>query len=204
MSDLGLRSPTGGRDWVNDMDPFRLHTNIRRTVQSQIGNLVTADGDDYPVYHDWSWADPDDARDGSSADGDVAWVETVFVFEGAGRRSFSLLQADIFSRIGEPGGAEGDPFGMRVGAIADSLESIFSGLRPDGAMRAFFDIQDFADPAAPLDTGVCMVCQNSDGSFGMAEERKRTPVENSLRRVTLTWRFRLKQDAAGQSAFYTD
>ena len=186
------------------MDPFRLHANIRRTIQTMVGNTVTVDAVQYPIYHDYSWADPDDARAGVAHDGEVAWVETVFINEGAGRRAFSLFQLDVFSRVGAPGDPDGDPFGMRAEAISDQLESIFSGIHAGGVMRAFFDVQDFSDPAAPVSTGVCMQCQNSRGDYGLAEDRKRLPVENSLRRVTLTMRFRLKQDAAGPSAFYTD
>ena len=93
---------------------------------------------------------------------------------------------------------------MRAEAIADSLEGVFSGIHAGGVLRAFMRIQNYANPAAPVETSEYMLCQNSRGDFGMVEERKRTAVENSLRRVTLTWRFRLKQDAAGPAAFYTD
>lgn len=181
----------------------RRHTNIRRTIQVALGNVVTLGGVTYPIYHDYSFADPSDARGGPNHQADRLWVETAFITQQAGRRLFSLVEANVFSRVGGEGEAGGDPFGVRIGGVADELEGIFSGLTADGNQLGYLEISDFADPANPVATGEHLVCQNSRGDFGLVEERKRFPTDSELRRITLTWRFRTIQDAAGAAAFYT-
>ena len=79
------------------MDASRLSTNIRRSIQVEIGNTVQYGGVDYPVYHDYSFADPDDAANTEAPSPNDAWVETQTISQGAGRRSFTLLQMDVFS-----------------------------------------------------------------------------------------------------------
>ena len=43
----------------------RKWTNIRRSIQTKIGNFVTVDGYDAPVFYDYYYADPDGNRTGS-------------------------------------------------------------------------------------------------------------------------------------------
>lgn len=186
------------------MDASRFSTNIRRTIQVMIGNTVTYNGVDYPIYHDYSFADPDDANDINNPSPNDAWVETVTLSQGAGRRAFTLLQMDIFSKVGGRGEASGDPFGMRAETIADSLESIFSGIDVNGGYRSCFAVNDYSDVNNPVSTNRRILCQNSNGDVGMPQERVRSPSEDGLRRIILTYRFRLLQDAAGPAAFYTD
>lgn len=182
---------------------YRKETNIRRSIQVVIGNTVTFGGVNFSVYHDYAFADPDDARGGPAHTAQRAWVETATIFQGAGRRGFSLFEANVYSRIGAEGEADGDPFGLRAEGIADEMESVFTGTTPAGAQRGCLQVMDFVNPAVPVGTSEMMVCQNSRGDVGEIEQRARPPVEKDLRRVTLTWRFRLVQDAAGPAAFYT-
>ena len=186
------------------MDASRVSTNIRRTIQVKIGNTVSYGGASYPIYHDYSFADPDDANDVITSNPNDAWVETVTLAQGAGRRSFTLLQIDIFSKIGGRGEASGDPFGIRAESIADSLESIFSGINDIGGYKSCFEVKDYSDVNNPTSTDRQILCQNSNGDMGMPQERVRSSSEDGLRRIILTYRFRLLQDAAGQAAFYTD
>jgi len=186
------------------MDASRLSTNIRRSIQVEIGNTVQYGGVDYPVYHDYSFADPDDAANTEAPSPNDAWVETQTISQGAGRRSFTLLQMDVFSKVGGEGEASGDPFGMRADSLTDSLESIFSGLNGTGCFKAYLKVKDYADVNNPVETDRNIICQNSAGDLGMCEERVRKPSEDGLRRIILTYRFRLLQDAAGPAAFYKD
>ncbi len=186
------------------MDPSRFSTNLRRTIQVKIGNTVQFNGVDYPIYHDYSFADPDDAMDTENPSPNDAWVETYTVSQTAGRRGFTLLQIDIFSKVGGEGEASGDPFGLRADSIADSIESIFSGIDVNGELRSHIRVNDYADVNNPSATDRYILCQNSRGDLGVCEERSRKPSEDGLRRIILTYRFRLMQDAAGHAAFYTD
>ena len=186
------------------MDASRFSTNIRRTIQVLIGTTVQYSAVDYPIYHDYSFADPDDAADTENPSPNDAWVETYTLSQGAGRRSFTMLQLDIFSIIGGKGEASGDPFGLRAESIADSIESIFSGVDVDGCMRSHITVNDYSDVNNPASTDRVILCQNSRGDVGGCEERSRKPSEEGLRRIILTYRFRLLQDAAGPAAFYID
>jgi len=186
------------------VEASRFSTNIRRTIQVLIGNTVQHNGVDYPIYHDYSFADPDDAMDTENPSPNDAWVETVTLSQSAGRRGFTLLQMDIFSKVGGQGEASGDPFGMRAESIADSLESIFSGIGGNGKLRSYIPVNDYADVNNPVETDRWILCQNSRGDLGVCEDRTRKPSEDGLRRIIITYRFRLLQDAAGPAAFYTD
>jgi hypothetical protein len=186
------------------VDASRFSTNIRRSIQVLMGNLVEINGVDYPIYHDYSFADPDDAADTNNPSPNDAWIETVTLSQTAGRRGFTLLQLDIFSKIGGEGEAAGDPFGLRADAMADAMESIFSGIGANCSLRSYIRVNDYADVNNPVATDRFILGQNSAGDVGVCEERTRKPSEDGLRRIILTYRFRLLQDAAGPAAFYTD
>tara|TARA_B100000927_G_scaffold278034_1_gene260234 strand:- start:1459 stop:2019 length:561 start_codon:yes stop_codon:yes gene_type:complete len=186
------------------MDASRTSKNIRITIQDKIGNDVTVDGITYPIYHNYVFADPDDKRSPDARTQSPAWVESTFVSQTAGRRGFSLLQLDVFSKVGGESEDDNDPFGMRAEDIADALEDLFSGLNNQGRHKSRFHVKNYQNPFNPIDTGVCMLCKNSRGDLGMVEERRISSSEEGLRRITITMRFQLLQDASGPAAFYID
>ena len=186
------------------MDSSRTARNIRVTIQDKIGNAVTVDGISYNIYHSYTFADPDDIRDPDARSQEPAWVESTFLVQRAGRRGSSILQLDVFSKVGGESEDDNDPFGMRAESIADALEDLFSGLGAGGSPKSRFHVKNYANPFNPVDTGVCMVCQNSQGDLGMVEDRRISSSEEGLRRITMTLRFQLLQDIAGPAAFYID
>ena len=183
----------------------RKSSNIARTVYLRMAptDTITVSGDTYPVYFDWRWGDPDENRDPAAA-GDPAFVTTTWIQEGAGRRAQSVLQVDCWSRVGPQGAADGDSFGNRCRALADEVEQVFVGTQAGSSVyKAYMSILDFAtNPAAPPDTGICLVCQNSAGDFGMPEARAPLRTDGEMWRTTITFVFRLVQDAAGPTAVY--
>tara|TARA_Y100001970_G_scaffold281779_1_gene393249 strand:- start:531 stop:1091 length:561 start_codon:yes stop_codon:yes gene_type:complete len=176
--------------------------NIRRTIQSVIGNSVQVGADAIPVYHDYSFADPDNLR--GTGNIDRAWVETHFIQQRAGSRGFTTLQIDCYSRIGEEGSATSDAFGMYVESIADEILSLFSGVDGQGNQRGYIQVQDFAaDPLNPVNVNMFLLMQTPTGDIGVPQERVRLSLDQDFRRVTITMAFRTIQDAAGPAAFYT-
>tara|TARA_R100000388_G_scaffold7971_1_gene7429 strand:+ start:291 stop:848 length:558 start_codon:yes stop_codon:yes gene_type:complete len=185
------------------MDASRSWSNIRRTIQTWVGNSVSFDGVDYPVYHDYAFSDPDAMRS-AGADGQPAWVETAFILQGAGRRDDALWQVDVYSRVGGEGEATGDPFGLICEGIAEALLEPFSGVDATGLQKGKKYVNDYADPQNPSPTTMCLFMQNSNGDIGEPDEKRRLAFQDDFRRVTMTIRFKTIQDAAGPEAFYTN
>ena len=184
--------PASSRKW----------TNIRRTIQSKMGNSVIVNAYEAPIYHDYSHGDPENLRD-PSGQKYRAWVETTFLEQMAGRKGSATMQVDCYSRVGEEGDPTSDPFGMFVEDLAEASIDIFTGLSMGGGHNASFDVMDYSDVNNPVDTGMCIYMINSSGHIGEPEDRKRLDFYQDLRRVTITLRFQLIQDMAGQAAFYT-
>ena len=176
--------------------------NIRRTIQSAIGNSVTVGADTIPVYHDYSFADPDNLRKTGSIE--RAWVETQFIKEGAASRGFAMMQLDCYSRVGKEGSASSDAFGFYVESIADELLSVFAGVDGNGDQRGYLRVKDYSvDPLNPVDVNMFLLMQTTGGDIGVPQERVRLSLDQDFRRVTITMAFRTIQDAAGAAAFYT-
>lgn len=185
------------------MNPNRQWSNIRRTIQTWLGNEVTYNGTAYPVYHDYAFADPDAMRD-AGAGGEPAWVETAFLLQGAGHRNDALWQVDVYSRIGGEGEATGDPFGFICEGIAEVILDPFSGVDASGSQNGKRYVNDYADPQNPTATTMCLFMQNDQGDIGEPDEKRRLAFQDDFRRVTMTLRFKTIQDATGPEAFYTD
>ncbi|MEC7116516.1 MAG: hypothetical protein VXW76_08150 [Actinomycetota bacterium] len=183
------------------MSASRKLTNIRRSIQTHVGNSVIVDGVEYPIFHDYYYGDPEARRDATGTS-EPAWIETFFISQGAGRKGESILQVDCYSRIGEEGSASGDPFGILVDDIADAILTPFSGLNMDETRKASFHVMDYSDVQNPVDTGMCIYMINSDGHVGEPEDRVRLNFEQDYRRVTLRLRFQLIQDMLGPAGFY--
>lgn len=182
--------------------PGHRWANIRRTIQTEIGNSIAYAGSDVPIFHDYYSADPDDL---SSIDSrKPAWVETRFINQLAGRRGFALLQLDVFSQVSSHNGDDGDQFGFRADGISDAIADLFSGVRPSGVQRGKVFIKDYeSDINNPTITKMCLFMQSSVGNIGELEDRRRLDFAQDFHRVTLRMRFRTIQDAAGNAAFYT-
>ena len=153
---------TAGTGWAN----------IRRTIQTEIGNDIVFGALTVPVFHDYYSADPDDLA-GIDARR-PAWVETRFLNQLAGRRGFALLQLDVFSQVSPHDGDDGDQFGFRADGIGDRLADLFSGVRNNGVQKGKFFVRDYeADINNPATTTMCLFMQSSSGNIGELEDRRR-------------------------------
>lgn len=181
--------------------PSRKWTNIRRSIQTKIGNSVVVNGYTAPIYYDYYYADPDGNRTGAGAY--RMWAEAFFLEMTAGRKGEAILQIDCYSRVGQEDDPTSDQFGMNVDDLADEVLAPFSGLDVTGLQNGIFHVNDYADVNNPVDAGMCLYMINSAGNVGEPEERRRLDFYQDFRRVTLRLRFQLIQDMAGPAAFYT-
>ena len=176
--------------------------NIRRTIQTTIGESVAYGALTVPILHDYYSADPDDLAGGGARN--PAWVETQFIQALAGKRGEALMQLDIFSQTGDHAGDGGDQFGFRVDGIADAILDIFKGTRSNGVQRGKLFVKDYTgDINNPVVTSMALLMQSTAGNIGEPQERRRLDFSQDFRRVTMRLRFRTIQDAAGNAAFYT-
>lgn len=188
------------------LPPDMRTANIRLSFQNVIGNAVSVasvapDGSplalEVPVHHEDPWADPDAMGDPKNP-AERAWIELAWLEEGAGRRGVSVVQIDVYCRIGPKGGAESDPHGVIVDDIADAVEALFSGLRPGGmGYKGWIPVLDFSDPNDPIDAGNCLFVFNpaSESSWGQPTERRRLPAYEGFQRIVLRYTMRLTTDA---------
>jgi hypothetical protein len=168
-------------------------TNITLSIQRRIGNSITVAGVTYPIYYGMM-GDPD-ARDTNSED-EEAWVQVLWLQESAGGKGQHLLSIDVYSKTGPIGGG-GDPMGITCRRIADAVEDIFRW--PNAAFR----IYDYAALGAPVETNVCVQCQNTRGTPGVVESKQTIPFDRTLNRVNLTFRFITAVDAMWGPSFAT-
>lgn len=188
------------------LPPDMRSANIRLTFQNVIGNSVAVnsvapDGSTFaltvPVHPEDPWADPDGMRDPKDPP-ERAWIELSWLEEGAGRRGQSVVQIDVYCRIGPKGGAESDPHGIVVDDIADAVEALFSGVRPGGmGYKGWIPVLDFSDPLNPIEAGNCIFVYNpgNESSWGQPTERRRLPVYSGFQRIVLRYTLRLTTDA---------
>ena len=179
--------------------------NLRLTITSRIGDslAVTAPGQvdgappvvlTVPVWHNWQWGDPDSASDPSGTPA-VAFVGTRWLSDGAAWRSYSILQVDVYTRIGKLGAAAGDQFNLLNMAICDAVAEPFAGIDSAGVLNAYVPILDFADPLAPIAAGGCLICQTLGGEFGVWSERRDMGRDGGFNRTVMRFHFRTTTDA---------
>lgn len=177
---------------------------IERTAQMKIGDSITTrTGNTYQVHHSYAFADPGSARSDESDVEVDGYVETHFIVSQAGKGGASIMQCDVWRRVGVEGEANADPFAHEAKLMADALVEAFSGTVASGRQRGVFDVEDFTAPGAPVSTGECMLCINTRGRIGEPEDGPiQLPREGGFHRMVVRFRFMLLQDAAGRAAFY--
>ena len=196
------------------LSAYRKAKNIRLTFQSAIPNplpvnTVTATGAarsiDVPVIYDYAWGDGDLMADPKAAPPD-AFVTLTWLDEKAGRNGLSVVQIDVWNRVGPKGGSTGDAFGIVVDDIADEIESRFAGARPDGTLRAWIPILDYSIPASPIDAEACLFVQDpgTPSGWGCPVERRRIVSDDGFQRIALTFAMRLDTDAIPGGLAYMD
>jgi hypothetical protein len=187
----------------------RRTTFLRRSVQARIGaSVTTATGNAYTVVY----ASPGGTVDPDSASNDVTaplrgWALVSWPLEQAGKRGASFMQVDAYYRFGGvQGGAGTDPFRQEAAEIIDAIADLFTGIGVNGVRRAYVPVLDFTVPAAPVDTGVCMLCINSRGDMGEVDDVRDVGagVQDGLWQITARWRFQHPQDVIGPAGFYVD
>ena len=151
-----------------------------------------------PIYHDWPLGDPDSIGDPTGTPV-RAFIGTRWVVDGAGSRGSSVLQVDVYTRIGAQGDPDGDPFGYLNADIADAVAEVFAGADAGGALRCYVPILNFDNPAVPAvppdGDGGCLICQTPGGQFGVPSDRRSIGREGGFNRFVLRFTFRTVADA---------
>ncbi len=123
------------------------------------------------------------------------WITIAFLSFGAGKKSETLLQVDIFSRvIGKTTG--GDRYNIERDRIA---RLFYEAMHVDT-----IQIYNFSNPASPvvLDKRKIMV-QNANGIFREPnEDIILDSLTDGIARRTLTYRLRLPDDASDAKSYY--
>jgi len=140
---------------------FRQAENIIVTAQGLIGNTLTVDAVNYPVFPGWSFADPEKMREQNVTPPDAfAVIEWPSMLAGNG----GAHQMDVYvlSRIGAIGAATSDPFGQRARKMLELVQDAISPNRSECA----FEVLDYAgavDRTDPDPTGMWAVVKSSRG-----------------------------------------
>lgn len=134
----------------------------------------------------------DSGFDSSSLD---KWVALTFLSSGAGRRSETLLQADVYVRTKERGDADADRYGYECARIAHLLEEALH-------VRTI-QLYSFATPSSPSSlTGKVALVQTSDGRFREPDSiQVWHEYEDDVARRTMTYRFVLPEDLTSAEQF---
>ena len=184
--------------------------NLRLSVQNVIGESVTLAGalypGIYPILHESAWRDVESRRLPATPP-EVAWIETRWLEDRAGAGDYSVLQADVYSRAGEPGGASGDEYGERANLIAEALCEVFMGrdLAATAGKRWVVAVLDFSVVGPPFpDTGGRLLCESLGGRYGSPQTREHLGLWNGLWRIVLRWNYRMVRDAQSPAAYYSD
>lgn len=123
------------------------------------------------------------------------WISIAFLLFGAGKKSETLMQVDVFSRvIGKTTG------GDRYSSERDRIARLFyEALHVDT-----IQIYNFSTPASPviLDKRKIMI-QNANGIFREPnEDTILDGLTDGIARRTMTYRLRLPDDASNAKSYY--
>lgn len=122
------------------------------------------------------------------------WIDVNLLSEGAGRKSCTLVQFDIYSRV-RGGFSGGDRYGVNVSIIADRLHE---ALHVDG-----LQLYDFTNPSSCVAIdGAKLLVQNSNGTLRESEMDQVFDIEDGVTRRSITYRFRLLEDASNSMTYY--
>lgn len=162
--------------------------NIERSVFRHIRDAFAIPNG---MLDEVAWGDDAEFR----SDGKDRWVALRFITSGAGRKSSSLLQADVVTRVRAKGVAGADRFGYGAKDLAHLL---YAAMSVDT-----IQLHDWSDPSSPvLLARRTVMVQNSSGVFREPEETQEWPPDtDGLQRVTMTWRLRLPGDAADKHSY---
>ena len=180
--------------------------NIIRSVTLTIGDTIAVGALIVPVLHNYSWSDPEEIRQ-PSQDPEPVWATTTWLETLAGRQGANVMQVDVYSRVGAPGAAYNDAYGLIAHEVMDEIESLFCGLRPGGGRFHWIPILDFTlDPDNPTDTGYCLSMQPADPSarVGQPESRNYLGIVDGFHRVTARLRFLMIRDMVRGAGFMTE
>lgn len=185
---------------------YRIGDTLGISSPSQVdgGGLV---GLTVPVYHDWPLADPDSMRLPAGTQ-EPAFVGTHWIQDGAGMRSYSILQVDVYTRVGPQGANNGDALGLLNADICDAVAEVFAGTDAADILKAYVHILNFdTDPPTepPEGEGGCLVCQTLGGEFGVPMDRRSLGRRGGFVRTSLRFSFRTTVDAIRGvgTAYYT-
>lgn len=126
--------------------------------------------------------------------GKTEWVEIHFMDPGAGRKSFMLMQAAIYTLVGGKR-TSSDQYGDRLLELGDLFH--------DALHVREIPIYDYSIRASPViivDAQVIVV--NSDGIYREPESTQVFDPDDGINRMVMTYRFRTLSDYAGGSEYY--
>lgn len=183
--------------------------DLRLSVTRRIGDSLTVTSPSQtggapvtrvvPVYHSAPWSDPD-SMGAPAGTQEPAWIGTTWIADGAGSYAYSVLQIDIYTRQLADNDPKSDAFGLFNADVTDAVWELFAGLDASGRPRAYVQIMDFTNPAAPVvppdGEGGYMVCQPPGGAVGTAMDRRSLGRLGQQWRTTVRLAFRTMTDAA--------
>jgi len=123
------------------------------------------------------------------------WVVLNYLSDGAGKKDATLLQIDIYSRVG--GRRSGsDRYGAKLQELGEKLH--------DALHVRDIQIYDYsADETSPTAiTNAKLIVRNSDGKFGEPEETQEFEPENDVMRKAYTYRLITLGEASQASMYY--
>lgn len=126
--------------------------------------------------------------------GKKLWASVSFLSDGAGRKGFTMVQVDVFSRsLGR--GADDDRY---LESRDETIDKVHAALHVDD-----IPVYDFANPSVPtLVPGAKLVVQNSGGTFREPEDDRTFDTVDGVARRCLTYRLRLLTDWARAQSYF--
>ena len=127
--------------------------------------------------------------------GKTSWVDIFFINDTAGKKGELVVQFDIYTRVVGLGD-DGDRYGQDAQLLADELH--------DALHVRDFQVYDFSvTPESPtLIDNAKLVIVNSNGTFREPEEVRHFPIEDGVKRITMTYRLRYIGDFSLADQYY--
>ena len=122
------------------------------------------------------------------------WVDLIFLSFEAGKKGASLLQVDIYSRVGGRR-TGGDRLGMTLADLADKFHNALHVRN--------IQIYDFSTPASPTVIAKAkLIVRNSNGKFREPEDTQNFAAEDHVMRRAITYRFITLGEVSQASQYY--
>jgi len=171
-------------EWVSQTN---VNGSILKYLEDRIGKTPPYDAVSAPPHGRLFWQDALADPTGMHAPNGAAldyWLEVQIIDEGVLRKVPTLVQIDVFYRVGNKGTQDdGDRFGWKITRVCDDIQKRLAPLEA-GIQLFVFDSDDLTKcQPAP---GVYLQVMNQNRINGVFSSRRRLPVINGLQRTALT------------------